>query len=140
MFEVLERALAEDERLAYGLVFGSWARGENRARSDLDVAVGLAHGQTLSLWRQGELVSHLEAATGLEVDLVLVHEAPPALAWRIFLDGVLVLQSDRSVFVRDKARAIVDYLDFRPTEQLCVEGALRASRQRVRAGRDPAGG
>jgi len=58
---------------------------------------------------------------------VLVDEAPPALAYRVFRDGRVLCLRDRPAFVRAKARAILEYLDFKPVQDLCVRGALKAA-------------
>ena len=120
----MARVLDADPRIAYGLVFGSAARGQARAASDLDVAVGLATGSEFDGLAVGRLVSDLERASGRTVDLVLLHEAPPALAYRVFRDGVVVSVRDRPAMVERRVRAILDYLDYRPFESAFVRGVL----------------
>jgi hypothetical protein len=70
---------------------------------------------------------HLEAAAGRRVDLVLMDEAPPALAYRVFRDGVVLAMEDRAAFVDRKAKAILEYLDFRWVEEACTRGVLAAA-------------
>jgi predicted nucleotidyltransferase len=127
MLEALRRVLAEDPRIAYALVFGSSARGAGGPHSDVDVAVGLAPGLRLTALELGELASRLEDAAGKPVDLVLLEEAPPGLAYRVFRDGRPILERDRRAMVERKARAILEYLDFQPIEELCARGALAAA-------------
>jgi len=127
MLDALARALADDSRIAYALVFGSSARGSAGAGSDLDVAVGLAAGARLTTLELGELTTRLEGATGRPVDLVLLDDAPPALAYRVFRDGRPIVQRDPGAMVERKARAILEYLDFQPIEELCARGALDAA-------------
>ena len=127
MLEALRRVLAEDPRIAYALVFGSSARGAAGPHSDVDVAVGLAPGLRLTALELGELASRLEDAAGKPVDLVLLEEAPPGLAYRVFRDGRPILERDRKAMVERKARAILEYLDFQPIEELCARGALAAA-------------
>ena len=122
----MARVLDADPRIAYGLVFGSTARGQARAASDLDVAIGLAPRVELDPLAIGRLVSDLERASGRTVDLVLLDEAPPALAYRAFRDGVVVFVRDRSAMVERRVRAVLDYLDYRPFEAAFVRGVLRA--------------
>jgi len=122
--EQLERALERDTRLAYALLFGSRARGSEHAASDLDIAVGLAPGRRLDSRELGALVSDLEQATGLSVDLVLLDEAPSPVAYRVFRDGQVLLNRDHNAFVERKTRAILEYLDFRPLEEIAVRGVL----------------
>jgi predicted nucleotidyltransferase len=129
LVSALKGALESDPRIAYALLFGSTARGHGQERSDIDVAVSLRPARSASAREIGELVSRLESATGREVDLVVVEEAPPALCWRIFREGVPLFVADRAAIVRAKARAILDYLDFRPIEEICTRGVLRAAKR-----------
>ncbi len=127
MLDPLRSVLQCDARVAYALVFGSVARGTASAGSDLDVAVGLYPGVRLSALEVGGLISRLEAASGASVDLVLLDEAPPALAYRVFRDGQTLIERDRKALVERRARAILEYLDFQPIEELCTRGALAAA-------------
>jgi predicted nucleotidyltransferase len=125
----LRRALQADERIGYALVFGSVARGTSHAGSDLDVAVAGAGGRRLTTLELGDVASRLETATGRPVDVVALEDAPPGLAYRIFRDGTLILERDRAALVARKARAILEYLDFQPIEELCAKGVLAAARR-----------
>jgi hypothetical protein len=64
------------------------------------------------------------------VDLVLLDEAPPALAYRVFRDGRTIVVRDRPALAARRARAFLDYLDFRPVEELCARGVLAAAHGR----------
>ncbi len=119
--------LIADRRIAFGLLFGSAARGRMRDDSDIDVAVGLEPGASFDHRAVGDLVSRLEAATGREVDLVVIGDASAPLAYRIFRDGKLVCTRNHAALVGAKAAAILCYLDFQPVEALCTRGVLRAA-------------
>jgi predicted nucleotidyltransferase len=125
--DAIRDLLDGDPRIAYALVFGSTARGSDHAASDVDVAVGLSAGVSLDTRETGALVSDLERAAGRPVDLVFLHEAPPALAYRIFRDGVTLIERDHRALAERKARAVLEYLDFRPFEEIAVRGALNAA-------------
>jgi predicted nucleotidyltransferase len=127
VIDALRAALASDQRVAYALLFGAAARGTDRGDSDLDVALGLKSGVRLSAAEFGELTAQLEAAAGRPVDLVLMDEAPPAVAYRAFRDGAVVAVADRASFVDRKAKAILEYLDFRWVEEACTRGVLAAA-------------
>jgi predicted nucleotidyltransferase len=126
VLEAIRTVLLQEPRIGYALVFGSQARGSAHAGSDLDVAIGAA--APLPVRELGDLISRLESASGKVVDLVLLDEAAPALAYRVFRDGVVVVDRDRAALVRRKARAILEYLDFKPIEDLFTRGALAAAR------------
>ena len=119
--------LAEDPRIGYALVFGSSARGTAHAGSDLDVAVGLESRTRLSALELGDLIARLEGASGRSVDVVVVDEAPPALAYRVFRDGRVIVEKNHRTLVEHKTRAILEYLDFRPIEALAARGVLAAA-------------
>jgi predicted nucleotidyltransferase len=124
--EALTRVLASRPRVVYALLFGSRARGDATAESDVDVALELS-GPPLDHLELGALVSDLEAACGLPVHIVLLDEAPPSLAYRVFRDGRLLVERDRARLVERKTRAVIDYLDFRWFEEMCAGGVLAAA-------------
>lgn len=124
--DALRRVVEHDPRLGYAVVFGSQARGAAHAGSDVDVAVGASGGRRLTSLELGEIASELEAAAGRPVDIVDLESAPPALAYRVFRDGRVILERDRPRLVARRARAILEYLDFKPIEDQFVRGVLAA--------------
>lgn len=132
MLDTLRGALAEEPDVVYALAFGSAARGRLRADSDVDVAIELRWGAPRDPRTLGGLAARLESVVGRPVDLVLMDEAPPALAYRVFRDGRLLVERDHAALVARKTRAILDYLDFKPIEDLCATGVLRAAAARGR--------
>ncbi len=126
MDERLRSVLTGDPRFAFALLFGSAARGPATPFSDLDVAIGLEPGTPLDVQDIGELTSQLEQATGSTIDLAILDEAPPALAYRIFRDGRLLFERNRPARLAAQARAVLEYLDFKPVEEFFTEAVLRA--------------
>lgn len=117
-------ALADVPGVSFAIVFGSSARGTAHARSDVDVALGFGPGRRPGAYELGAIVSRLEEAAGQRVDVVVLDDAPPGLAYRVFRDGVAVLVRDRSALVERKARAIIEYLDYRPVEEASSTAVL----------------
>ena len=129
MEESLRQVLQVDDRIAYALLFGSAARGDTTSFSDVDVAIGLRSGVKFDLHDIGGLVSELERAAGRDVDVVILDEAPPGLAYRVFRDGRVLVENDRRARVERQASAMIEYLDFAWAEELCARGVLaRAAR------------
>jgi predicted nucleotidyltransferase len=126
VIERLRSVLEPDPRIAYAILFGSRGRGSARGQSDTDLAVGLTRGARLSVIELGDLLSRLEFVAGGPVDVVLLDEAGPGLAYRVFRDGQVVFERDRAALVARKARAILEYLDFRPVEQTFARAVLGA--------------
>ena len=122
----VREALAGVPGVVFALVFGSSARGDTHATSDIDVALGFGNHDRPTSRELGAIVSRLEEATGRSVDVVILEDAAPGLAYRVFRDGQAVLVRDRDALVERKARAILEYLDFLPVERACAEAVLSA--------------
>lgn len=132
MLAALRRVLDAEPDIAYALLFGSGARGTAHRESDADVAIELSPGAARDVRTLGGLAARLESAAGRPVDLVLLDEAPAPLAYRIFRDGRLIVERDHRALVARKARVLLDYLDFKPVEERCAAGILRAAAARGR--------
>lgn len=130
MLETLRRVLEAEGGIAYALLFGSGGRGALTPASDVDVAVELRPGTPRDTATLGHLAARLESAAGRRVDLILMEEAPAPLAYRIFRDGRVLLERDHAALVERKAQAILQYLDFKPVEERCADGVLRAATAR----------
>lgn len=130
MIDRLAAAVEADPHIAYALVFGSAASGRASTHSDVDVGIGLADGVELTPLEIGALAARLEEAAGCAVDLVLLDEAPPGLAYRAFRDGRPIAVRSEAALKARFVRAVLEYLDFKPFEDLFTRGALAAAARR----------
>lgn len=114
--DVLTNALSErPEGLVCAYLFGSHARGEAGARSDVDVAVLFDEDPPHNLaGLHLDLEDDLTGALRRPVDLVVLNHAWVDLVHRILRDGVLVLERDRSARIRFEVRARKNYFDLLP--------------------------
>ncbi|HET6513710.1 MAG TPA: nucleotidyltransferase domain-containing protein, partial [Thermodesulfovibrionales bacterium] len=92
------------------VLFGSSAGGRLHPASDLDVAVKLRTGATVS---KLELIGGLgDLFEGKEIDLVvLTRDTDPLLLYEIFSRGKPLYEGHSGVFDREKLRAWKLYLD-----------------------------
>jgi predicted nucleotidyltransferase len=127
--EALRRILEADPRIVYALLFGSRARHASHAGSDVDLAIGLRPDVRFTSREIGALVSLLEEAAGRPIDLVVLNEAAAAVSYRVFRDGIVLVNRDPRLLAAHKAAAVLEYLDFKPTEDLVTRGALAAARR-----------
>jgi uncharacterized protein len=93
-------------------VFGSFARGDVRPFSDIDIAVSTqTEPDILTL---GDAAGSIEAVTGRPVDILLVRglaERDPELAFKIASEGILLYERRRHSYAWFKKRAFLSYLD-----------------------------
>lgn len=127
MIDELRRVLGPEQDVTYALLFGSGGRDALRPTSDVDIALEMRPGTPRDTGTLGRLAGRLESAVGRKVDLVLMDEASSPLAYRIFRDGRVIVERDHSALVGRKARAILEYLDFKLIEERCADGVLRAA-------------
>jgi predicted nucleotidyltransferase len=108
-------ASRRDAAAAAVYLFGSEARGDAAASSDVDVAVLFERDpprtlEGLHLPLQRDLVLHLRR----EVDLVVLNRAPVDLVHRVLRDGLLCFEADRKARVLFEVRARNEYFDLLP--------------------------
>ena len=100
-------------------LFGSFARGDARASSDIDLAV-LYETPPAARLEAGplELEGALERALGRPVQLVILDRAPADLVHRVFRDGRVVLDRDRAARIRFEVAKRNEYFDLEPIRRL----------------------
>ena len=118
----------------FAYLFGSRARGRPRASSDVDLAVYLS--RALSVRARESLRLRLlgEACAALgrdDVDLVILNDAGPLLAFRVIESGKPVFSKDELARVRFEARAMALYYDRLPASMRSADLML----ERVASGR-----
>jgi len=109
---------ARNEDVAAVYMFGSVARGEGGADSDVDIAV--LYGKPVEPGLAGlklALAGDIEERLGRRVDLVVLDNQPPDLIHRVLRDGLLVLESNRSARIRFEVTARNEYFDVLPMLQ-----------------------
>jgi predicted nucleotidyltransferase len=117
--------------LAY--LFGSHARGQGSPLSDIDIGVLHEQGMDkkvsfdLRLALIGDLMGIFHEN---DVDVVILNEAPLALAYRVLRDGVLLYGRDKQTRVLYQADTVSRYLDFKPF----IERQERTILERARRG------
>ena len=105
------------EEVLAAYVFGSVVAGRTRKDSDIDVAVLL--GEDISRSRMFQYRLNLMADFGaalhrLDVDVVILNEAPPLLAHRVLSKGKLVFERSASARIRFQVATANRYADMVP--------------------------
>jgi len=115
--DVLERYFASLDEVILAYLFGSHARRQPWALSDIDVAVLLEdhpdddHCFDMRLEIIGGLMDTLHVN---DVDVLILNQAPPALRYAVLRDGVLLFCRERQAMIEFRVRTLNEYLDFKP--------------------------
>lgn len=128
----IRAALERRREIVLAYLFGSHARASGSPGSDIDIAVALRTRPADPLRYRARLAEDLtREAGGTPVEVVLLEDAPPALAGRIVREGQILLSRDE----RRRVRLEVDVLR-REFDTAPLRKALdRAQSEAIRTGR-----
>ncbi|WP_338824698.1 hypothetical protein MHOCP_02980 [Moorella humiferrea] len=112
IYKQLKSYFNEQQNIRMAFLFGSRAKGRARPGSDADVGIYLEPGYTRQdiyrIWNE------LEDMLGLKVDLLVLNEATPSLAWTA-LKGKRLFIRDQSFYIQymlDISREAEDFQQF----------------------------
>ncbi len=125
----LVNALDAEAGVRLAVLFGSTARGQTGAHSDLDVGVLGPAPEHLS-----QLQVSLARATGRVVDVIDLDQAPPLLRFEIARDGQVLVEREPHLWSNFKARAMVDWWDWAPIARRFHAAAAARLREQGRSG------
>jgi predicted nucleotidyltransferase len=129
--ERIRRVLERRPEVLDGYLFGSVARGESQAHSDVDVAVYLGHEPDTPYGYDADLTSDLMAELGMnEVDVVILNRAPPLLYHQVLRDGLRLVSRDPAATTTREGQALSRYFDWVP-QQAKIDAVLA---DRIRRG------
>ena len=126
----LTEVLAERDEIAVAYLFGSTARGDSSHLSDIDVGVLLANGPGNLLRYRARLSEDLSRAMeGTPVEVVLLADAPPALAAKAIREGRLLLCRDDATRVRFEFHTLRRDFDTAPLRRMYDQTLAAAIRE-----------
>jgi predicted nucleotidyltransferase len=108
----LKDILSSHDNVQFAYLFGSYARGDERESSDIDIAVYL---ENSSLDNRLEVHHALELALKKDIDLVLLNEVKSMpLLESILKEGILLKDAEeRPFFEVKKNHEIIDFKNFK---------------------------
>ena len=107
-------------------VFGSVARGDETAGSDLDLAVLAPH--QLDPVARWTLAQRLAETAGRDVDLVDLRAASTVMRVQVFASSKLLYEGDRTARALFEATALADYARLNEERRAIVEDARASGR------------
>jgi len=127
--ERLTDALRDLPGLAAAVLFGSAAEGRLRSDSDIDVALLFAHAAIPAPFDLLDLRGVLEIAVGRDVDLIVLNDASPIIAYQALRATEPFLLRDSTAYDLYVAGLVSRYEDMKRTRRP-LEEALLAPRTR----------
>ncbi len=131
LVDQLRAALTAIPAVRLAVVFGSVARGDERAGSDVDVGVRL---DPDSAALRQEVEAALGRAARRDIDLVVLDESPPLLRFEIATDGVVLVELQPHAWADFRMHAMIDWWDWAPTAKKIEEAAIARLRASVADG------
>jgi len=110
--ERLEDYFSNCPGVCFAVVFGSTARGDAHAGSDIDIGIGFDHQP--DLLELGGIIADLTDLTGEKIDLVELEGLPasnPLLAYKVASEGRLLAQIQPDSWLEYRNRACLQYFD-----------------------------
>ena len=120
-------AVFKDRKVVFAYLFGSQARGQVGALSDIDIAVCFDESAAfnehfdLRLEVLGELTDLFKTDN---IDLVVLNDAPPLLTHRVLKEGLLLFCASERARLDFELRAMLKYLDWKPYLERYTRQAL----------------
>ena len=114
--ETVRRVLSRGhQEVAAAYLFGSHARNEARANSDVDLAILFITEPNSTIDGPAtRIAAELEREMSRSADVVVLNRAPADLVHRVMLDGVLVCENDSSLRIRFEVAKRNEYFDLLP--------------------------
>lgn len=117
-----KEVLIEYKEIEFAYVFGSFAKGEENKRSDLDIAIYVS--EALNFDEYLELKVKLERACKREVDLVVLNEAGTLLKREINLNHRLIFSRNDELESNHRVKVVFEYADFKKYVDMFYEKSI----------------
>lgn len=130
---LLAKKLSAYPEIAAVYLFGSFARGNPRRGSDVDIAVFTK--DIPSTRRRSRTRAEFAAAASKtlgtdKVDVVILNQAPVVLRHEVFRDGKVLFVRDRGALSRFRVRSSREYLDTIPLRRTFEKAYFRKIREK----------
>jgi len=115
-------------------LYGSSARARKTKESDIDIAVLIDESGSGKKYLERFRKEYYEASPGFSlgpVDIVILNTAPPFLKYQVLKKGRILFDRERNLRVRFKEKAITEYLDYKPIQDIYLKAVTRRFREKT---------
>ena len=115
-------------------LFGSVARVRKIKESDIDIAVLINESGSGEKDLEHFRRKYYESSPRFSlrpVDIVILNTAPPFLKYRVLKTGRVLFDREKKLRLRFTERAITEYLDYKPIEDIYLKAVARRFREKT---------
>jgi len=124
------------ENVLFAILYGSAARRELVAESDIDIAIYTSNEMTID--DRIDLIYRLARCLGVtedKIDLVILSNSTPLeLRYKMLRDGILIFARDMELYRRYRDESISMYLDLRVALKAVRYGEIYINKMRAELG------
>jgi len=123
----------ERDEVAALYLFGSSAKKRKTKESDIDIAVLIDESGSGKKYLERFRKAYYEASPGFSlgpVDIVILNTAPPFLKYQVLKTGRVLIDRKRKLRVGFTEKAITEYLDYKPIQDICLKAVARRCREK----------
>ena len=121
--------LIKYEDIIFSYIFGSYAKGNIRKDSDIDIAIYLK--DNIYTYEYLDMKMELSEVLKREVDLVILNDATPLLKYEIYRNNILLFAHDKSMENRYKVKTLFEYSDMKRYLDLSYDKTIERLKQEV---------
>ncbi|MBD3408055.1 MAG: hypothetical protein GF411_18185 [Candidatus Lokiarchaeota archaeon] len=104
-----------EKGVLFAYIFGSYARGEQHPRSDLDIGVYLKEPvDNMSMVLMNLIYEISKIVDGIEIDVRILNKVSLEFLFKVITDGRLLFSIDDVKQIQFEKRIFFGYLDFKP--------------------------
>ena len=117
------------ESIIFAYIFGSYAKGNVREDSDIDIAIYLK--DSIGTYAYLDMKMELSEALKREVDLVILNDSTPLLKYEIYKKNILLFTHDESIENRYKVKTLFEYDDMKRYLDLSYDKTIERMKEEV---------
>lgn len=117
------------EAIIFAYIFGSYAKGNVREDSDIDIAIYLK--DSIGTYVYLDMKMELSEALKREVDLVILNDSTPLLKYEIYKKNILLFTHDESIENRYKVKILFEYDDMKRYLDLSYDKTIERLKEEV---------
>ena len=111
IIEKCKNVLMKYENILFAYIFGSYAKGNMRADSDVDIGIYLK--EEMNIEEYLKIRMDLTKICKRQVELVVLNAATPLLKYEIYKNNILLFTRDRTIESNYKVKILFEYNDIK---------------------------